>query len=439
MTAGALAPSGATATYQWQSASTAGGTYSNISGATSSTYAITSAVLGKYIKVVATGSGSYTGAVTSAASAVVTSGTYTLNLIAGSGGTVSQSGTSPYASGSTPTIIATPNSGYQFNGWTGTNCNIPNSATHAVPAMTANMTCTANFTANPATTYHLTLYIGTGGATPGTYDYDLDQGSTVSIAAMPDTGYAFSEWTGSTGCSGAYIHDITMNGDKTCTASFYSTGGTNYTVTINSSTGGTYTGDGTYSAGSQVYLRATPDTPYYIFSSWGGDSECSGAQNHYFYNISRNVSCTLTFSVVDWIPGINNMTGKYVYASDNGTNMYKDTNTASYWPQVAINVDSGHMTYTTLLSPQAYPAVDFSAYYAQSVCKTFGGRLPYLTELESVYNDRFYYANFNIGLSYMSAAENPSNTAQNLNVNFNGGAITNSNKTTTHPFRCVKD
>jgi hypothetical protein len=72
LTAGALTPSGATATYRWQSATTSGGTYADITGATGTTYTLVAGDLGKYIKVVATGTGNYTGTVTSAAAGAVT-------------------------------------------------------------------------------------------------------------------------------------------------------------------------------------------------------------------------------------------------------------------------------------------------------------------------------------------------------------------------------
>lgn len=65
LTAGALTPSGGTATYQWQSASTAGGVYSPIAGATASTYRPVLADVGRFIRVVATGSGTYWDSVTS--------------------------------------------------------------------------------------------------------------------------------------------------------------------------------------------------------------------------------------------------------------------------------------------------------------------------------------------------------------------------------------
>jgi hypothetical protein len=67
----AVTPTGATVTYQWQEATSAAGTYIAISGATSSTYTPVAADATKYIEVVATGTGSYYGTATSAATAAV--------------------------------------------------------------------------------------------------------------------------------------------------------------------------------------------------------------------------------------------------------------------------------------------------------------------------------------------------------------------------------
>lgn len=71
LTAGALTPAGATATYQWRICATVGGTYADISGATANTYILVDGDIDKYIKVVATGTGNYSGTVTSAATAAV--------------------------------------------------------------------------------------------------------------------------------------------------------------------------------------------------------------------------------------------------------------------------------------------------------------------------------------------------------------------------------
>ena len=66
LTAGSVSPGGATVSYQWQEATTAGGSYSPISGATNSTYTTQSGNLGYYIEVVVIGTGSYAGTATSA-------------------------------------------------------------------------------------------------------------------------------------------------------------------------------------------------------------------------------------------------------------------------------------------------------------------------------------------------------------------------------------
>lgn len=72
LTAGALTPSGTTANRQWQKASASTGPFTDISGATSTTYAIPSGDIGTFIRVVATGTGSYDGTVTSAPTARIT-------------------------------------------------------------------------------------------------------------------------------------------------------------------------------------------------------------------------------------------------------------------------------------------------------------------------------------------------------------------------------
>jgi len=72
--AGALTPSGATATYQWRICATVDGTYEDIGGATSTTYTLVADDVTKFIKVVATGTGNYSGTVTSVATAAVANG-----------------------------------------------------------------------------------------------------------------------------------------------------------------------------------------------------------------------------------------------------------------------------------------------------------------------------------------------------------------------------
>ena len=67
----AVEPAGATASYQWMSATEQDGDYAEITSATNSTYDLTASEEGKYIKVQATGTGEYGGTVESAATGPV--------------------------------------------------------------------------------------------------------------------------------------------------------------------------------------------------------------------------------------------------------------------------------------------------------------------------------------------------------------------------------
>ena len=70
----ALSPASATAAYRWQRADTAGGVYLDIPGATATTYVLASGDLGKFVRLAADGTGSYTGTVFSAPAGPVVSG-----------------------------------------------------------------------------------------------------------------------------------------------------------------------------------------------------------------------------------------------------------------------------------------------------------------------------------------------------------------------------
>ena len=71
LTAGAVTPSGATVNYQWMISDTSDGSGVSIDGATNSNYTLQPTDLGKYLMVMATGTGGYTGSVTSTTTTIV--------------------------------------------------------------------------------------------------------------------------------------------------------------------------------------------------------------------------------------------------------------------------------------------------------------------------------------------------------------------------------
>ena len=125
-----------------------------------------------------------------------------------------------------------------------------------------------------ATLYDVSLSL-TG---PGTLTLDPPGGSypagtVVSVSATPDDGAVFGGFGGDlSGTDSPQL--LTVDGDKSVSASF---GPASYTLSVTSSGSGTVTLDppgGVYAAGATVTLRAAPASGFF-FGGWSGDASGS--------------------------------------------------------------------------------------------------------------------------------------------------------------------
>ena len=255
-------------------------------------------------------------------------------------------------------VEAQPDSGYTFSGWTG-DCR----GTSAAFLLTLDgaKTCGATFTAvtttppppttstPPPTTstpppptggtslpigapYTLTVARPTGGVirsagiTCGTgaasCQVMMPAAMTLGLDATADPGFVFAGWTGH--CSGsAPTFVLALEGPRTCSASFNSTGtvvqppatqppptgtlvmGSPYTLTVLPPTGGTVLAAGIkcgvqgttcsvdMPAAMWIGLDASP-APGYTFVGWTG--HCSGTQLTYALSLSGPRTCSATFA-----------------------------------------------------------------------------------------------------------------------------------------------
>jgi len=156
---------------------------------------------------------------------------YTLTLYAGSNGSVNDGVNGDYDEGTPVGIVATPDPGYEFSGWTvdlGAPANVVNTGASTNVTMDEDMTLTANFDLIPPTQYTLTLYAGSNGSVNDGVNGLYNEGTPVGIVATPDPGYEFSGWTVNLGAptnvanTGNASTDVTMNEDMTLTANFAS-------------------------------------------------------------------------------------------------------------------------------------------------------------------------------------------------------------------------
>jgi len=125
---------------------------------------------------------------------------------------------------------------------------------------------------------------------------NYDAGTVVTLTATPAAGYQFSGWSGDLS-GAANPAAITMNGNKTVTATFTPLPPPQYTLTINKIGSGKVTLDpagGIYDEGTVVTLTAAPATGYQ-FSEWSGD--LSGSANPATITMNANKTVTTTFAL----------------------------------------------------------------------------------------------------------------------------------------------
>ena len=211
-----------------------------------------------------------------------------------------------YNQGTSVTLTATPDSGSTFTGWSG--------------ACSGVGTCTLNMTSDKAATatfaqqqYTLTVTkAGTGSGTvasnPAGINCGADcsevynHGTSVTLTATPALGSTFEGWSGDGNCSDGVV---TMNANKTCTATF-NTEVVEYTLTVTKSG----TGSGTvtsnpagincgadcseaYNQGTSVTLTPTPDSGS-TFTGWSGACSGTGAC---IVNMTSDKAVTAAFAV----------------------------------------------------------------------------------------------------------------------------------------------
>ncbi len=205
--------------------------------------------------------------------------TYELNIDSTEGGSVVEpgEGTFEYDHGSSVNLQAVADDNYEFIEWTGEVANMENTALNETTiTMEDDYTITAVFN-QTVEYYELTVNVEGEGEVEITPDQKkYEEGTEVTLTAVPDDGWSFVEWTGDHEDTSEEIN-ITMDSDKTLTAHFEEEGTVvRYELTIDSTEGGEVIepGEGTfdYTEGKTVELEAVADDDY-AFQEWTGNLE----------------------------------------------------------------------------------------------------------------------------------------------------------------------
>ncbi|HEY1567026.1 MAG TPA: hypothetical protein VGF68_08420 [Solirubrobacteraceae bacterium] len=134
--------------------------------------------------------------------------------------------------GSQVVLVASPDSGSTFAGWSGAGCSGTQSC---IVTMNAAENVTATFAViPPPVQFTLTVHVAGGGAgsvhdtkfnitCPTDCSSAFGQGDEVVLVASPEIGSTFVGWSGA-GCSGTQSCIVTMNADEAVTATFLQPG-----------------------------------------------------------------------------------------------------------------------------------------------------------------------------------------------------------------------
>jgi len=226
--------------------------------------------------------------------------TYFLEVISGTGGVASGSGTYDHATQAQ--ITSAPDVGYEFTGWSGIGVADPTLESTTVD-MVAERSVTANFALK---NYLLTVTAGEGGTATGGGNFD--HFTQAPIEAVPDdaNGYEFKDWTGdgvASTTSATTTVDMVM--ERSVTANFKLK---DYTLSVTSGSGGTAESLDekypNYQHGDVATIEATPDD-IHDFDVWTGDEvgDLSSASTSVLMVTSKIV--TATFKLKQYLLTVN--------------------------------------------------------------------------------------------------------------------------------------
>jgi hypothetical protein len=219
------------------------------------------------------------------------------------GGTTIGGGT--FAQGSVVTVSAIPNAGFTFTNWT-SNGTVASTSSSYQFTIAGNSTLVANFTAVSPGNFAVNLSSNpvAGGTTTGSGSHAA--GSSVTIAASPNAGYAFINWTeNGVIVSTSSSYTFSLNANRTLIANFKLISGSQFAVTLSSNpvAGGTTAGGGAYNAGTSVTVIATPNIGY-TFTNWTDNGVIASTSSSYTFPLNANRTLVANFILVGGVgPG----------------------------------------------------------------------------------------------------------------------------------------
>lgn len=138
-----------------------------------------------------------------------------------------------------------------------------------------------------------------GGVTSGSGQFD--EGSLITITAIPNIGYTFDNWTeNEVVVSTSANYEFILMGNRTLVANYSLIPGTQFDVNTSALpiAGGTTNGSGSFDAGTDVSVTATANTGY-SFVNWTVAGIEVSTNANYTFAVNANTALVANFEVVN--------------------------------------------------------------------------------------------------------------------------------------------
>ena len=198
------------------------------------------------------------------------------------------------------TVLATPNSGWQFLSWTNNGTVVSNNAEYTFN-ITVSMDLQANFIIQE---YTITALVepGTGGSVSGDGIYDY--GETAILHAIPSNGYDFLYWTENNDVvSNEMEYSFTVTANRILKAHFQIQEFEIITL-ASPSTGGNVFGGGVFEFGTSITVEAVSQANY-DFIGWTEFGNTVSVSSNYSFSVLENRELTAVFEFVEAINRVN--------------------------------------------------------------------------------------------------------------------------------------
>ena len=223
-----------------------------------------------------------------------------------------------YISDETINLTASPSSGYQVSGWSGTNDDGSTSNTNSVTMPPNNHTVTVYYSAIPPTCYTLTPSHSGGGGNPS-FNPSSSTGCAsgryvaneyVTLTASPSPGYHVSGWSGTNDDSSTSNSNAVWMpaNDHTVSVNYSVIPPTCYPLVRNHSGQGSDPSPSPaqsagcaanyYAPGEYVSLTATPDAGWHVTHWSGTDDDFSTATTNAFTMPADSHTVSVTYEVI---------------------------------------------------------------------------------------------------------------------------------------------